>query len=662
MTVTVTVDESVIDAESSDCTFLTSESGTGLRNEAALTTNGELSDTDACAPVAAVVVSKTVASVILGTDGVFTVTYDLDVTNTGSAATTYDLADAFAFGAGVTVVAGSVSVTAGVGAPTPDSGWDGVGTTTIVNDALISAGTTHAFSIVVQVTVDPATATNASSDCTLATSETGTGLRNAATLTVNGESAPAVACAPFPILTLSKTVVGVPVENGDGTWTIDYDVTLDNAGAADARYDLTDTLRLGTGVTVVSAGITTSSVGAGSPSATWDGTTDTTVVTGVTLAAASSHVYRVTATASIDEQAASAASSDCTLTGTETGTGFRNETEVTWDDRRDTSSGPLAPIGGPVGGPEADADACAPFPLISLAKALAGTPVENGDGTTTVSYDITVTNTGAGAGTYDLTDTLRFGTGVAIVAASAAVANTTPGSITTSATWDGVTDTTVVTDEPIAGSAAHVYRVTVTVTTDPATATTASSDCTLDTGETGTGFRNDSSLVTNGETLDADACAPFPALVITKSLVSAVLGTDGRYDLTYDLTVTNNGSGAASYGLSDELRFGTGVTIATGAEAPTVANTTPGSVVTNPAWDGVLDTAVVSNEAIAGDTSHVYRVAATVTVDTDTATTASSDCTLDTGETGTGFRNDTTLTTNGVSSDATDCAPFAIRS
>ena len=78
----------------------------------------------------------------------------------------------------------------------------------------------------------PAAPRLASSDCTLGTSETGTGFRNAATLTVNGESAPAIACAPFPILTITKSVVGAPTANGDGTWTIGYDLTVANTGAA----------------------------------------------------------------------------------------------------------------------------------------------------------------------------------------------------------------------------------------------------------------------------------------------------------------------------------------------------------------------------------------------------------------------------------------------
>ena len=49
---------------------------------------------------------------------------------------------------------------------------------------------------------------------------------------------------------------------------------------------------------------------------------------------------------------------------------------------------------------------------------------------------------------------------------SAHVSNTTPGSITVNAAWNGVTTTNVVTGQAIAGVTNHVYRVTVRVVVD----------------------------------------------------------------------------------------------------------------------------------------------------------------------------------------------------
>ena len=62
---------------------------------------------------------------------------------------------------------------------------------------------------------------------------------------------------------------------------------------------------------------------------------------------------------------------------------------------------------------------------------------------------------------------------------SASVSNTTPGTITTNPLWDGVSVTSVVTGQSIGIGVVHVYHVTATATTDPATSTTASSDCSL---------------------------------------------------------------------------------------------------------------------------------------------------------------------------------------
>ena len=110
----------------------------------------------------------------------------------------------------------------------------------------------------------------------------------------------------------------------------------------------------------------------------------------------------------------------------------------------------------------------------------------------------------------------------------------------------------------------HVYRVTARVTVDGAATTATSADCTLDLGETGTGFRNDARLI-HGTTTTVTDCAPFPAVSITKTLTGApVQNGDGTTTISYDLTVTSTGAVATSYTLADALRFGTGATIVPG--------------------------------------------------------------------------------------------------
>ena len=121
------------------------------------------------------------------------------------------------------------------------------------------------YAVVVRVDVDPATATTASTDCTLAGGETGTGARNDASMTTNGLTTTGTACADFPILAITKTLFGSPVENGDGTTTIRYDVTVSNRGGGPGTYDLDDQLRFGTGVSIVSATVANTTPGTITP-------------------------------------------------------------------------------------------------------------------------------------------------------------------------------------------------------------------------------------------------------------------------------------------------------------------------------------------------------------------------------------------------------------
>ncbi|HEX7132123.1 MAG TPA: hypothetical protein VF228_06075 [Iamia sp.] len=117
-----------------------------------------------------------------------------------------------------------------------------------------------------------------------------------------------------------------------------------------------------------------------------------------------------------------------------------------------------------------------------------------------VHYRLTVENIGSVAMTYDLDDTLLFGAGVTVTAAT--VANTTPGDVPVVAGWDGRAQPRVATAEPIAVGEVHVFDVTVRVTVE-ATATAASIDCAVDPGETGTGTTNSATL--GSATTDAEA-------------------------------------------------------------------------------------------------------------------------------------------------------------
>ena len=115
-------------------------------------------------------------------------------------------------------------------------------------------------------------------------------------------------------------------------------------------------------------------------------------------------------------------------------------------------------------------------------------------------------------------------------------------------------------------------------------------------------------MTESGVPVTVDACAPFAILTITKTLSGApVSDTLGNVSVAYDVTVSNSGAADGAYDLTDALDFGADVTIQTA----TIANTTPGGIVTNPAWDGTTDTSVVTGELIPAGATHVYQVIVT---------------------------------------------------
>ncbi len=126
-----------------------------------------------------------------------TVTYELDVTNNGTAEGTYDLVDELDFGGDVEIGAVTVeNITPGDVEVNPD--YDGQGDSTIVAGATLPGETTHTYRVVVETTVDT-TITVAEAACTTTTTETGGGYVNEAQLTVDGTTVTDKACGDIPV-------------------------------------------------------------------------------------------------------------------------------------------------------------------------------------------------------------------------------------------------------------------------------------------------------------------------------------------------------------------------------------------------------------------------------------------------------------------------------
>jgi LPXTG-motif cell wall-anchored protein len=150
------------------------------------------------------------------------------------------------------------------------------------------------------------------------------------------------------------------------------------------------------------------------------------------------------------------------------------------------------------------------YTSMTITKSVSGTPTDNGNGTFTTIYDVVASNTGTAATTYTLTDALQYSPSLTVTSAS--VASVTPD-VTASSTWNGTTDTAIVTDQAIAAGGVHAFKVVVTARPG-STFNGATSDCTLQSGETGTGSLNRATLTFAGETTAVTACGDLPPIVL----------------------------------------------------------------------------------------------------------------------------------------------------
>ena len=630
---------------------------TGLYNTATFVPSNQTEITDdECADLPLVTLDKTVSvEPHVVETGVFEVVYGLAVTNETATATEYDLVDQLRFGAGVDIVAGSVTVAnTAPGGITTDPSYDGIDSTTIVTNTPIAGNATHSYTVTVRFTVDlpdPAAQPDPS-DCSLVTGEgeDGTGLFNDASSSFNGYPDGDTECREVGQVTHTKSLVSAtPV--GDGQWEVVYGIQVRNKGAGTTTYDLADELHFASGITVASATVTSTPSGV-TPVAGWDGAAQPLVAQGASILGTNDqgyapHEYVLTVVADVPlDLGGVVAGVDPAACGTGDAVDAANRALHNVSTVTDAS------------GIEEDDDACAPLPSISVVKTIDEGPVANGDGTWTITYGIVASNTGAVAGVYNAVDKLFYGGQVVVESAQV----TALDGLTVSNTWTGLgaegdAANIIAADVSLPAQTEHTYQVEVVVSLDAAGATEALACPEPGSGEAG-GLANSASIEHNGLTDEASVCASLPQIAVTKTVTgepAPVEGEPGVYAITYTLTVANTGTGAGEYDLADALRLGEGVDVVDGSVA--VANTAPGDIETDAAFDGVDSTTIVTGAAIAGSATHTYTVTAQYTVDlasVETPATA-SDCSTAEGELGTGLNNSTTVTWNGTDGSDQEC-------
>ena len=407
-------------------------------------------------------------------------------------------------------------------------------------------------------------------------------------------------------ISLTKEIVEqsvVSVDPGSGSVDVRYRLTVTNAGTAQGSYDLTDTLRLGAGITPSPATVTGPEGVLLTPG--FDGLSSTTIATGVVLAGGATHVYEVSTSGAIALTTTTTSATDCTLTEEESGTGLLNSATIA------------------VAGETTDAEACGP---VELPRASLGDHVwldQDADG---------VQDEGE--------------PGV-------------PGVLVTLSGTDvdgNVVELTATTDAEgnylFSDLAAGTYSVafaapTGTAFTSPLVGTNAAAD-----SDAQPNGRSAAVALAWGESnLTLDAGLVEVSIAVEKTLVTqSSTGADGAVTLTYQIDVTNTGRTAGRYDLADILRFGEGMKVM-GATA-----TGPTGVTLNAGFNGLADTALVTDQSILATTTHTYQVTVKATVAT-TVTQTQADCSLTVSETGTGFLNEAAVTVDGVVVTDIACGP-----
>ncbi len=167
-------------------------------------------------------IDKHVTGVVSNANGTWTITYDVVVTNPSKfVGLTYDLSDTLAFGGGITP-----SATA-TGPSGPIAGWNGVGSTTLATGVSLPKETSHTYTVTAIATL--ANGINPSN--LVCPGDTGTGgFMNRTTLTVDGKTYQDQDCGTPFIPTIAKAALGTPTDNGDGTWTLKYTLTVKHPG------------------------------------------------------------------------------------------------------------------------------------------------------------------------------------------------------------------------------------------------------------------------------------------------------------------------------------------------------------------------------------------------------------------------------------------------
>lgn len=600
-----------------------------------------------------------------GNPNEFSITYTLDVINNGSGTEQYNLSDTLKYGLGANVVSASVSYLGG-GTETlsgidNSAAFDGLTDYLITTNEMIASASNEQWEVTVVFTVDPITLTTQSEDCTLDPGEAGTGLLNCAAISGDVPMAVAEDCETIPVIMveIDKMVTSAPQPTGAvNEFSVSYNITVENTGNAVASFDLSDTLKYGGAANVQSVSVNYIG-GAGETSTgvdnslAFDGQTDYLIVSNEMLATAATEEWEVVVVFTVDPVLLTMQNADCTLEPGEAGTGLLNCASAT----------------GSV--PTVIADDCSPIPIImvDIEKSITSGPLETGIvNQFSLDYLITVENTGDALAYFDLTDTLKYGSGAMvdnITVTYVGGANELLSGLDNSANYDGVTDNNIVFNESIEVGNIEEWAVTVLFSVDPAVTTGTSADCSLDPGEQGTGLLNCAAAGGAVPMVIDSACIdlPMPAVALSKEITAGpapIPNASGQF-IEYTITVESTGTATAYYDLIDTLAFGAGVQVLSSSVSYVALGAEILDGIDNTAsYNGVSDFLIVQDESIAVGEIETWIVSVTIVADPAVITASDADCSLEIGEAGTGSLNSVTVSGGVPMAGDTVCTALAL--
>jgi uncharacterized repeat protein (TIGR01451 family) len=544
-------------------------------------------------------------------DEQFVVTYQVTVTNSGGA-TTYDLEDVPGFDDDITITSASYTTTAvgNAGGALAGSGpWD------LADDQFITTFGTDTYTLTVNVTRDLAANSTDGGDneytpCGVVGngpgSAPGQGLYNEARLDVDNDGQPDIvddACGDLPNIDMVKDFVSA-TPNGDGTYTVLYNVIVTNTGGAEGEYSLQDTPGFDDDIMINSGSFTGQNSGTLSAGAN-------TLATDEAIAAGGTHTYNLSFNVTLDlsgdandndggDNVYTACSEAGNGPGSNPGEGLYNLAQLDVDGDGDF---------------DVLDDACGDLPNITLVKELVSTDIQP-DGSYRVVYTITMVNNGGADGQYTLTDSPLFENDVTITAWDYTFVDVDLG-IGNGPAFVGAPPVPInFGTKTLTAGNTHIYTLGFDVVLDLTGTLNDGGDDVYNAcgtggpngnGTPGNGLYNLAQADTDGDgdpDLEDDACGDLPNLTIVKDFGAATANGDGTYTVTYTVTVANNGGAEGSYTLLDTPGFDDDVTINSGS----FSGQNSGGLI-----DGV--NTLATNEAIAAGATHVYNLSFNVTLD-----------------------------------------------